>query len=389
MAMVRNERENMNERVPAEGFAPGEFIREELEERGWTQADLAVILGRTVAAVNEIITGKRGITPESARGLAAAFGTTAQYWMNLSSLYQLWLLREREAFGGDEVARRAKLYSKAPIKDMLKRGWIESSSNVDVLEQQVKSFLEIASLDDEPQQLAYAARKATSYCVDTPEQLAWLFRAKHLARIPSARARFSTSLLENVLGQLKSLIASVEEVRCVPRILADAGIRFLVIEHLPHSRIDGACIWLDGSPVIAISFRYDRIDYFWFTLLHELAHVKGEERSIDLDLVGKDAIPRADKPQSEQVADDFAVQFLVPQDKLENFIARKRPFYYKRDIAGFALTINVHPGIVVGQLQHRGELAYSQNREMLVPVRDIVTKVSITDGWGQRLSVSV
>ena len=50
---------------PAEAFSPGEFLREELEERGWTQADLAEIMGRPLVLVNEIIAGKRGITAET------------------------------------------------------------------------------------------------------------------------------------------------------------------------------------------------------------------------------------------------------------------------------------------------------------------------------------
>ena len=83
----------MIERIPAEGFPPGEFISEELEERGWSQADLADILGKTPAMVNEIIKVKRRITHEVAEGLAAAFGTSAEYWTNLETAYQFWLLR--------------------------------------------------------------------------------------------------------------------------------------------------------------------------------------------------------------------------------------------------------------------------------------------------------
>src|SRR3954469_13695439 len=79
----------MNIRRPAEVFPPGDYIREELEARGWTQMDLAKIIGRTQPAVNEMITGKRGITPESALALAAAFGTSAEFWMNLETMYSL------------------------------------------------------------------------------------------------------------------------------------------------------------------------------------------------------------------------------------------------------------------------------------------------------------
>jgi HTH-type transcriptional regulator/antitoxin HigA len=84
-----------NQRVPAEAFPPGDSIREELEEREWSQADLADILGETPAFVNEILSGKRGITPETALGLSEALGGSPQYWLNLEASYQLWLKRNR------------------------------------------------------------------------------------------------------------------------------------------------------------------------------------------------------------------------------------------------------------------------------------------------------
>ena len=77
--------------MPAEVFPPGEFLRDELEERGWTQVELADILGKSIPLVNEIILGKREITPATAHALAAVLGTTAQYWLNLESVYRLFL----------------------------------------------------------------------------------------------------------------------------------------------------------------------------------------------------------------------------------------------------------------------------------------------------------
>jgi HTH-type transcriptional regulator / antitoxin HigA len=86
----------MSDIKTAEVFAPGEFIREELEARGWTQSDLARILGRPLAAVNQIIQGKRAITPRTARELAAAFGTSAEMWLNLETAYRLSLEGEAD-----------------------------------------------------------------------------------------------------------------------------------------------------------------------------------------------------------------------------------------------------------------------------------------------------
>jgi HTH-type transcriptional regulator/antitoxin HigA len=372
----------MSERIPAEVFPPGEFVKEELEAREWTQADLAEILGRPPRLISEIINGKRAISPETAKGLGEAFGTGAQFWMNLESAYQLARVKEPD----DAVARKAHLYSKVPVKEMVKRGWIEPSHSVDVFEKQILDFFELTRLDDEIRFCA-AARQSASYMAVTPMQCAWLFRAKKLARAVQVN-RFTPQLLNTCLEELRGLLESPEEVRRVPRILAESGIRFVVLEPLPQTRIDGVCFWLDDiSPVIALSFRYDRLDWFWFTLCHELQHIKngdGRERpaQLDMDLVGEQALRTEEKPESEQQADRFAAQFLIPEGELENFIARVRPLYSKQRIVGFAARLKIHPGIVVGQLQRRNEIKYAHSRDMLLKVREQVIASAVTEGWG-------
>ena len=76
-------------RTPAEVFSPGVFIREELEARGWTQRDLAAVLGRPLQLVNELVNGKKRLTAERAKQLAAAFGTSPELWLNLENAYRL------------------------------------------------------------------------------------------------------------------------------------------------------------------------------------------------------------------------------------------------------------------------------------------------------------
>ncbi len=78
-------------------FAPGEYIRDELEARGWTQQDFASMLNRPLPIVNLIITGKRAVTPETANGLAAAFGNSPEYWISLESAYRLGLANNNDA----------------------------------------------------------------------------------------------------------------------------------------------------------------------------------------------------------------------------------------------------------------------------------------------------
>ena len=131
--------------------------------------------------------------------------------------------------------------------------------------------------------------------------------------------------------------------------------------------------------------RYDRIDYFWHTLMHELGHVKNQDglgngnASIDTNM----GEPISEQPEYERQIDLHAAQALIAQDQLEDFIVRNGPIFSNKSIRGFASRIGIHPGIVVGQLQHRGELEHSNFRRLLVPVRDFVTGAAITDGWGR------
>jgi len=182
------------------------------------------------------------------------------------------------------------------------------------------------------------------------------------------------------LNRLCLLYHQPQEARHVPRILAEAGIRFVVVQPLSGSKIDGACFWVDKSPVVAMSLRFDRIDNFWFVLMHELGHVSKGELSIDEDM--KPEPESLEKPGSEIQADQFALDHLIPQEKLAGFMARVGPLYSAKRIEAFARTINVHPGIVVGQLQYRQQVPYSSFRKTLHPIRDIVTASTITDGWG-------
>src|SRR5437660_900016 len=138
----------MNARVPAEVSAPGEFLKEELEARGWTQVELAEILDRPPRVISEIVSGKRAITPETAKGLAAALaGTSPHYWMNLETSYQL----SRAPAETTAVALRAKLYGSFPVKEMIRRGWVEFSSDLDVLISRFLSYFDIKSLDETPE----------------------------------------------------------------------------------------------------------------------------------------------------------------------------------------------------------------------------------------------
>jgi HTH-type transcriptional regulator/antitoxin HigA len=367
----------MPDRIPAEAFPPGDFIRDELEARGWTQEDLAKIMDRPLQAVNEIVSGKKQITPDTALGLAKAFGDDdALYWMNLENVYRL-----SQAKPADEaVGRRAALYSSFPVRELTKRRWIEPSDSIDVVEHRVCHFYKIANVNEKPQ-FPHAA-KASQYDERTPLQWAWLFRAYQLAQAVSAAA-YSEQKLRAALGKLRLLLMTPEEIRQAPQILAAAGVRFVIVEYLQGAKIDGAAFWIDGVPVIAMSLRHDRINNFWFVLRHEIEHILNKDGQISIDVEIHEALQRKEAlPREEMRANEAAGEFLVPRNELDSFIKRVGPLYSTQRILLFAKRIGVHPGLVVGQLQFRDEVPYTHFHKLLVKVREIITQTALTDGWG-------
>lgn len=361
----------------AEIFPPGEFLREELEARGWSQTELAEIIGRPVRLINEVIAGKKAITPETAIQLGDSLGTGPELWMNLESQYQLSKVRSTDGL----IARRAKLYERFPVREMIKRGWIEATKSIDVLEQQFLSFFNVENLDGEIP-FNHAAKKSDSNDLPTMLQIAWLFRARRIAS-ELVIAPYTEAQLRDAMPRLSALLSAPEEARHVPRILAECGVRFVIVEPIPGTKIDGACFWLtDAQPVVALSLRLDRIDNFWFVLRHELEHVLQRHGQggyiLDQDLEGS----AADQVNEEEVlANAVATEFCVSQSEISGFMARVAPFFKEERVLLFAQRLNVHPGIVVGQLQRRlGR--YDLFRKHQAKVRQFVTSSALTDGWG-------
>ena len=365
---------------------PGEHLRDRLTQRGWTQDELALVTGRSRQQINDIIAGRRGITPEMAVALSAAFGTSPDYWLAMDSAHRLSEVTEAK----EPIVERARLFDIAPIRDMQKRGWLPETKSTDELTEHLKAFFGVSSLDDDSLRTHVAMRRTQTEESLTPSQRAWCFRVRQMARLCLV-ADFRADNLDSCKRQLRKLAAYPQEAHKVSQCLADFGIRFVVVEPLAGTKVDGVAMWLDhSSPAIGMSLRYHRIDSFWHTLCHELSHVMHcDEAPLDSDLTDEMEGVTIVKSEMEQRADKEAADTLVPLQELQSFILRVGPLYSKDRIVRFAHRIKIHPGIIVGQLQHRGEIGYRANREMLAKIRDYITSVALTDGWGSFISPEV
>jgi HTH-type transcriptional regulator / antitoxin HigA len=366
----------MTQRTAAEVFPPGEFIREELEARGWTQGTLADIMGRPESTVSAIISGKKEITPETARGLSAALGTSAELWMNLEATYRLSMTEHQD----EEVRKRSIIYSYAPIREMIRRGWIMATEAVADLEGAVCAFFEVPSLAVQPN--FCGAAKATA-APPTVAQQTWAFRVRQIAKrmlVPN----YSEIALRAAVAKMKPLLKDPSAVSQIPGILASCGVRFVVVEPLPSGKIDGITFWVDEgqSPVIGMSLRFDRIDNFWFVLRHELEHVL-RRHGVDSPMFDVDIDPaNKEVDEKEQQANDAASDFCIAKPKMDSWIARKAPSFSDLDLLGFAKVQGVHPGIVAGQWRYRMN-RYNVFGKYLVKVRNAVLTTAVVDGWGQ------
>lgn len=378
----RGAKEMDNEHNPAEVFPPGEFLADELEARGWTQSEFADIIRRPQRTVNEIIGGRRQITPETARELAAALGSSAQFWLNLESAYQLWKTAPSPTV--ELISREAKLRERFPVREITKRAWIRSSANYEVVEQQVCDLYGIKSVDEEPQLLPHAARR--NYREDfSAYQEAWLFRVKQLASAMHV-PKYSEPKLREALASLELLMTEPEEIRHVPRILAECGVRFVIVEPIPNSKIDGVCFWIDGKhPVIGLTLKGDFIDRFWFNLRHEIEHVLRGDGKTKVVIDDFEQILKSEDA-AEKAANVEAANFCVPKRAMDDFILRHDPMYSNIAFIGFSRLMKRHPGIVAGQLQHRigrPELF----KKYQARVREIITSVALTDGYGRHPTI--
>lgn len=375
---------------------PGQLIQSLLDARGWSQRVLAVVLRADETGINKIIAGKRPVDAEMSLALSGIFNVEAERFLELQKSYELAQARILSV-EDPGMATRAELFGKLPVAEMIKRGWIDADDvrNFSKVESALARFFGVESVQ-QIEIFPHAAKKTNVSRGATPAQLAWLYRVKEIAS-EMLVAKYSHENIVAAVEKLKELRVSPAALRKVSRVLSEAGIRYVIVESLPGAKIDGVCFWLnENQPVIGMSLRHDRIDNFWFVLRHEIEHViQLHGRSammLDVDLEGENAGVGESVAEEERIANRAAAEFCVPQKSLLSFISRKAPFFYERDLIGFAATIKVHPGLVAGQLRYRlyeqgDKKAYSRFSNHLVKVRSSVSPGATVDGWGDVVPV--
>ncbi|MEN6333857.1 MAG: XRE family transcriptional regulator [Phycisphaerales bacterium] len=243
-----------------------------------------------------------------------------------------------------------------PVKEMYRRNWFEGfsgslSTAIANSDELVREFVE-GSLTG-PVRAAARQRVRAGGLVDWYALLAWQCRVITLAKRQKVGSKYKQDAISHEwLNALVRLSRKINGPNEAVEYLRLAGIRLVIEPHLPQTHLDGAAFLLsDDSPVIGMTLRYDRLDNFWFVLIHELIHAQRHLHGGDVESIFDDLDARAE--DIEQEADQLAGDVLVPEDRWETALARyTRSSDSIRDLAN---ELSIHPAIVAGKIRREAD----------------------------------
>ena len=341
--------ETVNRFKPDYVIHPGEYLDEILESRDIKKRDFAERIGLSVKAVSQITNGKALYSPDVALLLEKTMDISAEIWMNLVDAYQLFEAREKERIHLETEKTKAWV-RRFPTADLKRMGFIPDTRKTDILADGILRFFNVSSPEVWN---AYNQKKAVSYrrsekFRESEEATAvWLRIAERNAdRIetePFDKGAFKTALSE--IRELTVLNPSEFYPRMI-ELCRSTGVALVLVPELKDTHISGATWWLSQhKAMIAISLRYKTNDHFWFTFFHEAAHILLHgKKNVYID------IKEDGSSLEEQEANDFAGEYLVPEKVYLRFIEQNQ--FFEQHIRIFAKELNIHPGVVVGRLQH-------------------------------------
>lgn len=326
---------------PIEAPNPIGAIRFRMEEQGLRQADLVPLLGSR-SRVSEVLAGKRPLTVQMIRALSNALGIPAKTLVGESALPDFAPLEPVKDID----------WTKFPAREMERRGWFGEMKGVtnQPVEQRVKDFF--SAITAVPAFALYRRRFHGEGLTDESRYsiLAWTGRV--LARAKPAVAetpvftpeRFSA----DVLRDLARLSYFDEGPVLAKEFLAKAGITLIVEPALPRTQLDGVALLTEKQrAVIGLSIRFDRLDAFWFTLLHECVHLWRHVSSAREAFVDRLEHTESDEYR-EKEANRLARDAFIPRAIWRRSKAFLSPT--RESIQELAAELRVHPALVVGRL---------------------------------------
>lgn len=330
--------------VPATVPDPIEAILFRMDQMNLARKDLQPYMG-SLSKVSEVLSRKRPLSLSMIRRLHSGLGIPADVLIGGTEISQ--------AIVGEEPEMD---YTKFPLKEMFDRGCFgDFKGNAqrlkDYAEELLLSFMHgILPKQAEPAFLRAPLHQRGTRDADGHALLAWRLCAIKKARANPAPREYNKGIVTaKWLKDLARLSAFEDGPRLAREQLGMAGITLVIEPHFKGTYLDGAAMLDEGRPVVAMTLRHDRLDNFWFVLMHELAHV-----SRHLDEAHPLFTDNLDSPDEqdriEREADEMAGEALIPQTAWEKSAVSAS--YLAADVVVLAEKLGVHPAVVAGRVRH-------------------------------------
>lgn len=338
---------------------PGDTILDLLEERDWTQNQLADRLGYSTKHVSQLINGKVPLSEDAAIRLQNVFGASAGFWLTREAQYRQRIASIEAA---EQNANMVSWLDQFPIKALMDAGVLDKcrvdAKSKPQLVGKLLAFFGVATPNQWQSHycdMQLAFRRSREEQSNIGAISAWLRlgeqAAEKLLLDKSANPKYDEARLRANLPHIRALttLTPAEFLPQLKQLLHEAGVALVLVPAITGTHVSGVARWLNPHrPLIQLSLYGKTNDKFWFTLCHEIAHIllhSKEKKTVFLDDTGQ----AGPNNQQEQEANAWARDFLIPKCETQKLQTLRKT---KADVSQFAKEIGVHPGIVVGRLQY-------------------------------------
>jgi HTH-type transcriptional regulator/antitoxin HigA len=351
---------------PVTATHPGEVLKDELDARNIKQKEFAAELNIGVTQLNEIINGKRSITPDFALMLESMLGIDAKFWVNMQANYNLDTARLKK----ENIEKRQILERWQVLKNYVdtnfyrKIGLIEGNPLVD--EKTIQRIYREGDIDgivNTVTQYSYSYfRRSEALNTNRINLISWVKIVEYKSDNLDV-AKFEYQNIEPLMIDLKKSFAEYNVLTSITSLMKQAGIKLVILENPKEVPVDGMSFWSGKNPAIGLSLRHNRLDNLAFTLFHELGHIYLHMRdnrnekfihNIEDALVSKESL--------EKAANEFAANNLIDPLVWKEMVTTCFNFT-DGVVESFAKKAKINPAIM------RGRICYEFNQYFKVKTR--------------------
>ncbi len=355
-----------NQYIPQSVPHPGSTLEEKLEEMGMGPKEFALRTGKPEKTITAILKGDSSITPDMAVQFENVTQIPAHFWINHQRNFDEYIAREKRLIVLEESREWVKLF---PVKEMIAKKWLPLTENI---HEKTISMLTFFGFSNHSawedyyfnQQLKVAFRISLANTNEPYAISAWLRKGELQAGELKA-PDYSEKKFKEALSEIKKVMANhpADFFTQLQNICLATGVKVVHTPSLPKAPICGSTRWINDTPLIQMTGRYNRNDSFWFTFFHEAGHILLHGKK-DIFL---EKVEYSDKDKiKEREADEFAVKWTLTEEE-EKTISKAIPLDEQK-IRKFASQFNTHPAIIIGRLQHKHLIPYSLGREYIEPI---------------------